>query len=604
MKEYVDFLGNQPPYDVLSGDELASLIEGLEVEFFAAGTAIVEADEPALRNLWVLRRGELEVVDRGRVVDHLVPGDTFGHISVLTGLPPALTVRALEDSLCLRLPDPRTVLTDASRLRFSHFGTMMSRERFVASGNLDHRPGSVCALMRPLITAAHDETIAAVARRVTDGNHSAALVRADGGLGVVTDHDFRGRVATGEVPVTAPIVTLASFPMVTISEEFSQAAAFSRMIAQGVHHLVIVDQRGTPQGVIRAVDLASAELRNPLQVRDLIDQATDLQALRQALQLLRPSLVELGRSGMPASQIGSLHASILDATLRTLIALLADEEPDPSPAWVVLGSVARREPLPTSDIDTALVIGDVGAAARDDCLGWAERVLGAAESCGLVRCANGANATNPLFARTRADWNNAITRWFANPMGGRSLLLSSMVIDSRPITEVPLGRSVTDDSFRRQRPDAEFLGRYVREATAVKPPSGFVRDFVVDHRGRNRGQLDLKRGGLLPVVALGRWVAMVTGDARGGTLDRINRGLSAGLLSNDEADTLTAAFDQVYELLMRRDLTAVSSGGRSSTYLDPGELDTLGRRHLRETFRAVACVQESVVSDWPRRVGL
>jgi CBS domain-containing protein len=603
VKEYVDFLGSQPPYDALSGDELARLLEGLEVEFFASGTTIVQADTDPLDHLWVVRRGLVEVVDRGRVVDHLGPGDTFGHISVLTGLAPALTVRAVEDSLCLRLPDPRSVLTDASRLRFSHFGTMITRERLTSSGNLDHRPGSARALMRPLITAEHDETVAVVAGRVTGGNHSAALVRSDEAWGVVTDADFRARVATGEVPVTAPVRELASFPAITISEDFSQAAAFSRMIAQGVHHLVIVDARGTPQGIIRAVDFASAEIRNPLQVRGLIDEAESLDALRKAVQLLGPSLVELGGSGMPASQIGSVHASIIDAVLRTLVGLLEDEQPDPAPAWVVLGSVARREPLPHSDVDTALVVPDADGVSREACLAWAERVLSALESCGLARCDNGANATNPLFARTRGDWESAVGRWLADPMGEQTLLLSSIVIDSRAVTEVALGRTVTD-AMQRRRPNAEFLDRYLREATAVKPPSGFVREFVVDHRGRHRGQLDLKRGGLKPVAGLGRWVAVVTGDARGGTLDRLRRGREAALLTPDEADTLVAAFDQVYELLLRRDLASLSAGRTSSTYVDPRELDSLTRRHLRETFRAVAGVQESVLSDWTRRVGL
>jgi hypothetical protein len=36
----------------------------------------------------------------------LAPGDTFGHISVLSGLPPTLAVRAAEDTLLYRLLTP------------------------------------------------------------------------------------------------------------------------------------------------------------------------------------------------------------------------------------------------------------------------------------------------------------------------------------------------------------------------------------------------------------------------------------------------------------------------------------------------------------------
>src|SRR5215208_5791683 len=102
MKEYADFLGSQPPYDSLTSDELRRLIEELEVQYFAAGSVIIHADQAPLDHIWVVRSGAVEVLDRGRVVDHLRPGDTFGHISLLTGLAPALSVRAREDSLCLR----------------------------------------------------------------------------------------------------------------------------------------------------------------------------------------------------------------------------------------------------------------------------------------------------------------------------------------------------------------------------------------------------------------------------------------------------------------------------------------------------------------------
>jgi CBS domain-containing protein len=602
MKEYADFLGSQSPYDSLSSDELERLIQDLEVEFFVAGATIVHADEAPLHHMWVVRNGSVEVVDRGRVVDHLGPGDTFGHISVLTGLAPVLSVRAIEDTLCLRLPDPRKVLQDASQLRFSHFGTMISRERLTGRGVLDETPGSARSLMRPVVWAEGDEAIADVAARITDAGHSGAIVHAEDRWGIVTDNDFRRRVATGQLAPSDPVATLATFPALSVSGEFSQAAAFSRMIDRGVHHLVVLDREGTPEGVLRAVDFASSSIRNPLLVRSQIEAADSVATLRAAAQLVRPTLVELGDSAMPATQIGNLLAAVVDAILRKLVTLHGLDTDDASPSWLVLGSMARREPLPSSDIDTAMVWpGPQDDERRDDHRERAEALLADLEACGFARCSNGANAVNPLFSRSRESWAAAVSGWLSDPSAPQALLLSSIVIDSRPLTEVALGRTVTD-ALRRGHRSVDFLHAFVRESTAVKPPSGFVRDFVVDHRGQHRGQLDLKRGGLLPLAAIGRWVAAVTGDAGGGTVDRLRRGKATGLLTPDEADTLMAAFEQVYELLFRRDLAALSDGSPPTTYVHPGELDTLTRRHLRETFRATATVQDAIVTDWTTRV--
>ncbi len=602
MKEYADFLGAQSPYDALSADELLRLVHRLEVEYVAAGTTVVQADGPPLDHLWVVRTGAVEVVDRGRVVDHLGPGDTFGHISVLTGLAPALSVRTLEDSLLLRLPDPRTVLEDATTLRFSHFGTMISRERLTGGGALDHAPGSARSLMRPVVWADGDDTIADVAARITEAGHSGALVHDGDEWGIVTDHDFRKRVATGELAPDAPVRQLASFPALQVGEEFSQAAAFSRMIDRGVHHLVVLDGTGAPVGILRAVDFASAEIRNPLLIRSQIESADSVAALRTAAQLLRPTLVELSAAGAPARQVGNLLAAIVDALLRKLVTFHGLDALDSPPSWIVLGSMARREPLPHSDVDTAMVWSEPrDEGGRRELFERAEALLVDMESCGLARCVDGANAVNPLFGRSSEAWASAVSRWLREPTAPQALLLSSIVIDSRPLTEVALGRTVTDVMRLRPR-SLDFLHDFTKEATAVKPPSGFVREFVVDHRGRHRGELNLKRGGLLPVAALGRWVAVVTGDSRGGTHDRLHRGQEAGLLTRDEADTLEFAFDHLYGLLLKRDLTSISTGVAATTYVDPRELDTLTRRHLRETFRSIASVQEAISSDWLARV--
>jgi len=125
---------------------------------------------------------------------------------------------------------------------------------------------------------------------------------------------------------------------------------------------------------------------------------------------------------------------------------------------------------------------------------------------------------------------------------------------------------------------------------------------VVQHTGEHRGQVDLKAGGLAPIVSLARWIAVAAGDASGTTVERLRRGTALGLLTADEADTLAGGFDGIYALLLRRQVEAIRAGQTPSTYIAPRDLDTLTRRHLRETFRAVALVQARVDRDWLHRL--
>ncbi|MCU1698537.1 MAG: cAMP-dependent protein kinase regulatory subunit, partial [Mycobacterium sp.] len=151
MREYVDFLGAQSPYDALDAADLAALARLIEVEYFASGTTIVEAGGSALAHFYVIRTGEVEILDRGRAVDVLGPGETFGQISVLSGLPPPLSARAAEDTLCYRFPDPRPALQHPERLQFSHYGSLVTRERLARSGLVDQALRSARNQMRPVV---------------------------------------------------------------------------------------------------------------------------------------------------------------------------------------------------------------------------------------------------------------------------------------------------------------------------------------------------------------------------------------------------------------------------------------------------------------------
>ncbi|WP_151083777.1 putative nucleotidyltransferase substrate binding domain-containing protein [Nocardioides cynanchi] len=606
MQEYVDFLGKQSPYSHLDGEDLTRLARTIEVEFFAPGTTIVRADGPHLDHLYVVRTGLVHIVDRGHVVDELGPGDTFGHISVLTGLSPVLSVVAAAETLCYRIPDPREVLEHPERLVFAHYNAMVTRPRLTGrAAEAALRP--VRDFMREPLWCEAGTAIRDVAQQMSRSGHSCALFTTPEGLGIMTDSDCRRRVATGEVSPEAPVREIATVPARGVGESTPVSGAFVEMVMHGVHHLVVLDPRGTAVGVTRVFDLSSAEIRDPLTIRSAIDQAGDLDALAEASAMLGPTAVELYDAGVPALRAGALVGAMVEAILMRCIGFepAFDEGAGVEASWLVLGSLARAEPLPGSDVDTALVWtprpGVPAEATADDMLAAAERVLTAVERCGLLRCPDGANATEPLFNRSSEAWLAAVRRRIDDPHARGALLLSAIVTDSRPVTGLALGRSV-NDAIERQTKSRAFLDRMRAEALAVRPPSGFVRGFVVEANGRHRGQLDLKKRGIGPIVAIGRLLAIATGWPAAPTQDRLEHGAAAGLLTRDEADTLRGAHREMFELQFAREIGDLREGRDRSTYLDPQQLDTLTRRHLRESFRAIARVQARLEGEWSARL--
>lgn len=474
----------------------------------------------------------------------------------------------------------------------------------VAAGSSPGR--QLARVARPVVWCEATDRIRDVAGRMSAGAHSCALVRTGGRLGIVTDHDFRQRVATGEVSVDAPVSDLATVPVLTIGHDATQAAGLLRMVELGVHHLVVTEDTGRPSGVVRAVDLAQVDVRDPLFIRAAIEAATTLDQLAEASRLLPATIVELHDSGVAALHLAAVHAAVVDAIFRRVLHL----NPDPVLAgvehsWVVLGSLARREPLPLSDIDTALVWADLPAGTSPDqedaIRAAAGRVLDDLRRCGLVPCPHGTSADTPTFGRSLSAWREAVRAWQHDAVQDRALLMSATVADSRPLTGAALGRCLAEP-LRGHAGNTRFLRALLDESLRFRPPTGFVRDFVVEHSGEHRGQLDLKQGGLAPVVALGRWVAIVTGDAGGNTPERLRRGADHKLVTTDEVQTLAGAFEYLYGLVLDHEVDALRSGDTPTTFIAPRDLDSLTRRHLRESFRAVRSVQARIDEHWLARV--
>lgn len=606
VEECLDFLGRYPPYDRLAVPDLVRLATRTTLVGFSAGQVIVEAQEEVLDSLYVVLSGRVQLLDHSQVVDELGPGETFGHLSVLSGLPPPLSAVAVAETRCYRFPDPRSLVDHPELLTFSHYSSVVRAPSITVTAA---EPGlrAVRDYMRPMVWCRADTSIRSAAGAMTRANSSCVVFDTADGLGIMTDSDCRRRVASGEVPVDAQVSTIATIPARVIDASATASSAFLEMVKHGVHHLVAVEPDGRPVGVARVIDLSTAELRDPLRIRTEIEKATTVPELSRAAGLLRPTVIDLYDSGVSLDRTSALIGAMTEALLERVIRLderCAAAQASYDVSWLVGGSLARREPLLRSDVDTALVFQarhEGQADEREQMLAVAESVISSIEECGLRRCPDGANATNRVFNRSYGSWVGSAQHWIEHPEAEGALLLSAMVADTRPITGLALGRSLID-SVNEIGASKTFLRQMLDEALATRPPTGFVRDFVVEASGRHRGKLNLKKHGLGPVVALGRWIGVTTRAPVASTLERLTHGADVGLLTADESETLKAAYSEMFALLFRDDVEAARIGKVGSPFLQPESLDTLSRRFLRESFRAITRVQSRLESEWVSRL--
>jgi CBS domain-containing protein len=207
--------------------------------------------------------------------------------------------------------------------------------------------------------------------------------------------------------------------------------------------------------------------------------------------------------------------------------------------------------------------------------------------------AHGVSATAAMSSSSMGEWRAAIADWMEGPTEEPVLVAISIVLDARSIYGPDQGLDVPA-LVREIHPRPDLLRLILRLALSTKPPTGFLRNIVVEHSGEHAGHLDIKHGGLLPVVNLARYGALAAGATTTSTIERLEVAGEAGTLNATDAATLGEAFDLFSELRLEHQLRLLEAGREPGNLIDPKTLNPLTRRYLRDAFRAVASVQRSL----------
>ncbi len=605
--EIARFLREHPPFDALDVADVERVAEGSTVESLPAGTTVFSEGAQAVEHLRVIRSGAVEIVAGGRVLDLLGEGEVFGHASMLSGLPPGFEARAAEDTLCYRIPADvaQAAFSRPAGLRF--FARSLLQEPSesgsgVGEPTLDPAHLPVRALIRSEpVVCAPQTTIREAAQGMTAARTTSVVIKLeDGSLGILTDRDLRTRVVAGGLPGHAPVSAAMSAPAYSCGPDRLGGEVLLDMLDRGFRHFPVVSATGEVLGVVEDSDLVAAQTRSAFSLRQRIARAQNVPELVSAARELRLSVVAMHEARVAAANVTAVYAVVVDALTRRLLELAVADAGDPEVefAWLALGSQARREAMPSSDVDSAIVWfgGPDDDRIRSRLHALAVEVVSGLKACGLAPDTHGASASDPLFVRSLESWQRVVRSWIADPTQEKALILVSVLVDSRPVWGIHTGTGVAD-AFRVAPSNPALLRLLARFALSHRPPTGFFRGLVVEHTGEHRGRLDLKHGGVIPIVDLARWAGIAAGVTSASTVERLRAAGAAGTLPSAHARTLEEAFELITGLRLEHQVAQLRAGPQSDDYVNPAELSSLTRSHLREAFRAVASIQKRVASD-------
>ena len=592
----VAFLETVHPYDSLPRDELARVAGSFSRREYPSGSEIYAAGEP-LKGLYLVKRGAVEVLDRnGGLVSILGPRNSFGERGLLRDGLALTSARTTEAAVLLMLPldTLRTLIAE-----YPAFNRFFSRSRNAETRSSDLATLKVADLMsRKPLTCTAETPVGEAAQVMRDRKISSlGVVDGEGRLiGIVTTRDLTARVLAAGRDGTTPVGEVMTPDPLTLSPESLGSDILHMMLERRIGHLPVVDGAEL-RGMITQTDLTRFQAVSSAQlIRDaaVAESVADLSAVTARIPRL---LVQLVGAHNAHEVVTRLITDIADAVTRRLLKL-AEEKLGPPPVpylWLACGSQGRQEQTGVSDQDNCLFLDD--AVTKPDMeyfASLAKFVSDGLHEAGYVYCPGEMMATTPRWCQPVRVWRQYFRNWVDTP-NPEAQMLASVMFDLRPIGgETRLFRDLQSETLQMASKNSIFVAHMISNSLKHQPPLGLLRGFATIRSGEYRNHIDLKLGGVVPVVDLGRVYALKGRLPEVNTRARLKAAEAASVISASGARDLIEAYDLIARVRLQGQATLVRSGRAPDNYLAPSDLSDFERSHLRDAFVVVRTMQSAI----------
>jgi CBS domain-containing protein len=608
LVEIRDFLAKRPPFDVLTEEQLNLLPKQLEIRYLRRGSHFPPA-QASKSELYIVRSGAIELLDEDEnLVEKLGEGGIYTTQCQLIDFSRATQGEATEDTLLyamscttlkeLRLAEPSFDQHFSESMRDRLRQAVNTLKDNTANNPMEILTGKISDLLKKSpVTADVDSTIRETAMVMSEKNISSMLLMKDEKLaGMITDRDLRKRCIADGVPPDTPVSCIMTSNLETVQEDTLIIQALMIMTKLRVHHLPVMRDEKV-MGMITATDLARHQSTNSAFFAVDIRKADSLDDLISISQRLPELQYQLAISSATALHTGDAISSLTDSITIRLIEM-AEEALGTAPVpyvWLCGGSQARREQTAHSDQDNALLISDEMKpehAAYFEAL--AKRVCDGLHACGYVYCPGDAMAMNPKWRQTLKIWKKYFNTWINKPEP-MALMLSSIFFDLRPVYgEFELFEELRSNILGKTRGNGIFTAFMASNALQHRPPLGFFRTFVLIHGGAHDDTFDIKHRGIVPITDIARVFALDRGLPQVNTTNRLRAAAETPILSNDMGENLIDALEFIASIRINHQAKQIRQGVEVDNYMSPDDLSELERKHLKDAFRVIQDMQDTL----------
>jgi CBS domain-containing protein len=328
-----------------------------------------------------------------------------------------------------------------------------------------------------------------------------------------------------------------------------------------------------------------------------------LKAIKNKLPEMAEERLESGRSAYDIVAMISLINRDIHRRALELAAEGLGEPPVPYCLYLT-GSHGRLENLLIPDQDHGMIIADSEQNYQYDqyFIDLGVRFSDYLDQIGYVYCPGYLMSSNPLWRKSLSEWKQQINYWFEVQVRelGRYV---TVLFDATSIAgEVDLFKELKDYAFAALGRHHEVFLFLHEEEGRHRVPLSLLGRFVTDKKGPHKGQLDIKKSGLIFVVEAIRILALQHNIRETGTLKRIAKLVDGGVIHSNDGEYFESAYQVLLHHALKSQVFKASRGEKLDTYIDPKMLSPRDKETLRHALKAVSTLQDFVASEFGQLV--
>jgi CBS domain-containing protein len=214
-----------------------------------------------------------------------------------------------------------------------------------------------------------------------------------------------------------------------------------------------------------------------------------------------------------------VHQQVISVALRE-VALRIGMPPSPF-SFFALGSAGRMEQSIWSDQDHGLVYTGKAPGELDYFLELGQEIATGLEIAGYMKCPGSVMASNPLWCKSLADWENQLDYWVTDSTWEsiRHLLIFA---DARSLYGDSRLLSILKTKLANYSKKEQLLVRMLHNTMHLKKGVGVLGQLLVETHGTFSGSINLKDTAFFPYVNAVRLLAYYEGIKETSTLSRIS----------------------------------------------------------------------------------